>query len=193
MTSNPVFLVVIGGLLVNNFVLSQFLGICPFLGLSKKLGSAAGMSLAVLFVMLLATAATHPVYYYLLLPYDLAYLRTIVFILIIAALVQLVEMVLRKFVPPLYKALGIYLPLITTNCAVLGVTINNIDDGYTYGKAVWNAVCVGIGFTLALVIFSGVRSRINAADVPETFKGIPATLVAAAIVSMSFQAFSGMF
>ena len=185
MTSNPVFLVVIGGLLVNNFVLSQFLGICPFLGVSKKLGSAAGMSLAVLFVMLLATAATHPVYYYLLLPYDLAYLQTIVFILIIAALVQLVEMVLRKFVPPLYKALGIYLPLITTNCAVLGVTILNIDSSYSFGMSMINSLGAGLGFLLAMVLFAGVRERLEQADIPPTLKGLPITLIAASLVSVS--------
>ncbi len=181
----------LAAMLTDNYVLSRSIGICPFLGVSGKLSSSLGMGAAVIFVMGCAAAVTYPIYQ-LLVTLDIAYLQTVAFILIIALFVQLVEIAMKKLLPPLYKALGVYLPLITTNCAVLGVTINNIDDGYTYGKAVWNAVCVGIGFTLALVIFSGVRSRINAADVPETFKGIPATLVAAAIVSMSFQAFSGM-
>lgn len=140
MNNASLFAILIGGLLVNNFVLSQFLGICPFLGVSKKLNSAVGMSLAVIFVMLMATAATWPIYRLLLEPNDLAYLQTIVFILIIAALVQLVEIVLKRFVPPLHKALGIYLPLITTNCAVLGVTILNIDSGYTFVQSLVNAL-----------------------------------------------------
>jgi electron transport complex protein RnfA len=146
---------------------------------------------AVVFVMGCAAAVTFSIYQ-LLVALHLEYLKTVAFILIIALFVQLVEIAMKKLLPPLYRALGVYLPLITTNCAVLGVTINNIDDGYGFWRAVWNAVCVGIGFTLALVIFSGVRSRIEAADVPETFRGIPATLVAAAIVSMGFTAFSGM-
>ncbi len=190
---NNLLAIVIGGLLVNNFVLSQFLGICPFLGVSKKLNSAVGMSVAVIFVMVMATAATWPIYYYLLVPNDLAYLQTIVFILIIAALVQLVEIVLRRFVPPLYQALGIYLPLITTNCAVLGVTILNIDSGYTFVESVVNAAGAGLGFLLAMVMFAGVRERLESAEVPETLKGLPITLVAASIVSVSFLGFQGLF
>ena len=187
------FQIVISGLLVNNFVLSQFLGICPFLGVSKKIGSAAGMSFAVIFVMVMATAATWPIYTYLLIPNDLTYLQTIVFILIIAALVQLVEIVLRRYVPPLYQSLGIYLPLITTNCAVLGVTILNIDSGYTFGESLLNAFGAGLGFLLAMVLFAGVRERLESAEIPETLKGLPITLVAASIVSVSFLGFQGLF
>lgn len=181
----------LAAVLTDNYVLSRSIGICPFLGVSKKLSSSLGMGAAVIFVMGCAAAVTFPIYT-LLASLHLEYLKTAAFILIIALFVQLVEIAMKKLLPPLYRALGVYLPLITTNCAVLGVTINNIDDGYSYGLAVWNAVCVGIGFTAALVLFSGVRSKIETADVPEAFKGIPATLVAAAIVSMSFSAFSGM-
>lgn len=181
----------LAAILTDNYVLSRSIGICPFLGVSKKLSSSLGMGAAVIFVMGCAAAVTWPIYQ-LLVILDLAYLETVAFILIIALFVQLVEIVMKKVLPPLYNALGVYLPLITTNCAVLGVTINNINDGYSYGMAVWNAVCVGIGFTVALIIFSGVRSRIEAADIPEAFKGIPATLVAASLVSLSFSAFSGM-
>ncbi len=183
--------VMLAAVLTDNYVLSKFMGICPFLGVSKKLSSSLGMGAAVIFVMACAAAVTYPVYQ-LLVYLDLAYLQTVAFILIIALFVQLVEIVLRKLLPPLYKALGVYLPLITTNCAVLGVTLNNIDDGYSFGLSVWNAVCVGMGFTLSLIIFAGVRSKLENADIPETFKGIPATLVAASIVSLSFSAFSGM-
>ncbi len=190
-TLQTIVSIFLASLLTDNYVLSRSLGICPFLGVSKKLDSSLGMGAAVIFVMGCAAAVTWPIYQ-LLQRLGLAYLKTVAFILIIALFVQLVEIAMKKLLPPLYRALGVYLPLITTNCAVLGVTINNIDDGYGFGLAVWNAVCVGMGFTLALVIFSGVRSRIEAADVPEMFKGVPATLVAAAIVSMSFSAFSGM-
>ena len=193
MNNTSLFAILIGGLLVNNFVLSQFLGICPFLGVSKKLNSAVGMSVAVIFVMLMATAATHPIYTYLLVPNDLAYLQTIVFILIIAALVQLVEIVLRRFLPPLYKALGIYLPLITTNCAVLGVTILNIDSDYNFVQSLVNALGAGLGFLLAMVMFAGVRERLESAEIPESLKGLPITLVAASIVSVSFLGFQGLF
>ncbi len=190
---NNLFVILIGGLLVNNYVLSQFLGICPFLGVSKKLNSAVGMSVAVIFVMLMSTAATWPIYHFLLVPNDLAYLQTIVFILIIAALVQLVEIVLRRYIPPLYQALGIYLPLITTNCAVLGVTLLNIDSDYTFIESMVNALGAGLGFLLAMVMFSGVRERLESAEVPETLKGLPITLVAASIVSVAFLGFQGLF
>ena len=183
----------IGGLLVNNYVLSQFLGICPFLGVSKKVGPAVGMSVAVIFVMMMATAATWPIQHYLLTPNDLDYLQTIVFILVIAALVQLVEMVLKRFVKSLYSALGIYLPLITTNCAVLGVTILNIDNGYTFGQSMINAFASGAGFLLAMVLFAGVRERLETAKIPESMKGLPITLVAASLVSVSFLGFQGLF
>ena len=185
--------ILLSAIFVDNFVLSNFMGICPFLGVSKKLDSAAGMGAAVTFVMVCATLCTYPIYMFVLVPMGLEYLKTIAFILIIALFVQLVEMVLKKKVPSLYSALGVFLPLITTNCAVLGVTILNIDSGYTMIQSVFNALGAGLGFTLALLIFSGVRSRVNAANVPETFKGVPATLIAASIVSVSFMGFSGMF
>ena len=193
MNNTSLFAILIGGLLVNNFVLSQFLGICPFLGVSKKLNAAVGMSLAVIFVMLMATAATWPIYNLLLVPHELGYLQTIVFILIIAALVQLVEIALKRFLPPLYKALGIYLPLITTNCAVLGVTILNIDKGYGFVQSLVNALGAGLGFLLAMVMFAGVRERLESAEIPEGLKGLPITLVAASLVSVSFLGFQGLF
>lgn len=180
-------------ILVDNYVLAKFLGICPFLGVSKKLNSAVGMSLAVIFVMLMATAATWPIYNLLLVPRDLGYLQTIVFILIIAALVQLVEIALKRFLPPLYNSLGIYLPLITTNCAVLGVTILNIDKGYDFGQSLVNALGAGLGFLLAMVMFAGVRERLESAEIPAGLKGLPITLVAASLVSMSFLGFQGLF
>ncbi|MCX4257406.1 MAG: RnfABCDGE type electron transport complex subunit A [Oscillospiraceae bacterium] len=185
--------ILLSAIFVDNFVLSKFMGICPFLGVSKKLDSAAGMGAAVTFVMVCATLCTYPIYMFVLMPMGLEYLKTIAFILIIALFVQLVEMVLKKKVPSLYSALGVFLPLITTNCAVLGVTILNIDSGYSIIQSVFNALGAGLGFTLALLIFSGVRSRVNAANIPETFTGVPATLIAASIVSVSFMGFSGMF
>ncbi len=185
--------ILLSAIFVDNFVLVKFMGICPFLGVSKKLDSAVGMGAAVTFVMACATLCTYPIYTYVLAPMGLEYMKTIAFILIIALFVQIVEMVLKKKVPGLYKALGVFLPLITTNCAVLGVTILNIDSGYDLLHSVVNAVGAGLGFTLALIIFSGVRSRVNAADVPEMFKGVPSTLIAASIVSVSFMGFSGMF
>ncbi len=193
MDKGSLLAILIGGLLVNNFVLSQFLGICPFLGVSKKLRSAVGMSLAVIFVMLMASAATWPIYTYLLVPNDLAYLQTIAFILIIAALVQLVEIALKRFIPPLYKSLGIYLPLITTNCAVLGVTILNIDRGYGFVQSLVNALGAGLGFMLAMVMFAGVRERLESADIPSGLKGLPITLISASLVSVSFLGFQGLF
>ena len=182
--------ILLSAILTQNFVLSKSLGICPFLGVSKKLDSAVGMSLAVTFVMVLATAATWPIQTYLLDQYDLGYMQTIVFILVIAALVQLVEMILKKFIPPLYESLGIYLPLITTNCAVLGVL--NIDEKYGFGQSMVNALGAGIGFLLAMVLFAGVRGRMENMDIPESFKGLPITLIAAFIVSMSFMGFGGV-
>jgi electron transport complex, RnfABCDGE type, A subunit len=184
--------ILFSAMLTDNFVLSKFMGICPFLGVSKKLDSAAGMGAAVTFVMICATICTYPIYTFLLAPFGLEYLKTIAFILIIALFVQLLEMIMKKVLPALYNSLGVYLPLITTNCAVLGVTILNIDNGYTFGQSIVDALGAGLGFTLALLIFSGVRSRVEKADVPETFKGVPATLIAASIVSVSFMSFSGM-
>lgn len=184
--------ILLAGILTENMVLAKFLGICPFLGVSKKTDTAVSMSLAVIFVMVLATAATWPIYAYVLEPGGLGYLQTIVFILIIAALVQLVEIVLKKLAPPLYKALGIYLPLITTNCAVLGITLLNFTKGYTYAQSLVNALGAGLGFMLAMILFSGVRARLEGADIPEGLKGLPITLIAAAIVSLSFLGFSGI-
>ncbi|MBE6667853.1 MAG: RnfABCDGE type electron transport complex subunit A [Ruminococcaceae bacterium] len=185
-------LILMGGVLVNNYVLQQFLGICPFLGVSKKVNQASGMGLAVIFVMLFATLATWPIYTYVLVPNNLAYLQTIVFILVIAALVQLVEIILKKFLPSLFKALGVYLPLITTNCAVLGVTLNNISDGYNFLESIVSSLGVGVGFLLAMVLFAGVRSRIENCPAPKSFKGLPVTLISASIVALAFFGFSGI-
>ena len=179
-------------ILVENYVLVKFLGICPFLGVSKKLDSAVGMSLAVTFVMVMATAATWPIYTLILDPNGLAYLQTIVFILIIAILVQLLENFLKKFIPSLYKALGVYLPLITTNCTILGVTILNLDNGYNFVESIVCAAGAGIGFLVAMVLFSGVRRRVEQAQPPKCFEGLPITLVAAAMVSLSFMGFGGI-
>jgi electron transport complex protein RnfA len=188
-----IIIILMSAVLVNNYVLQRFLGICPFLGVSKKLDQAVGMSIAVIFVMLIATAVTWPIQIYLLDKNGLGYLQTIVFILVIAALVQLLEIALKKYLPSLHKALGVYLPLITTNCAVLGVTILNIEARYTFVQALVNALGSGLGFLLAMVLFSGVRSRLEASDnIPEAFKGIPITLVAAAITSVSFFGFVGV-
>ncbi|HIX69336.1 electron transport complex protein RnfA [Enterococcus diestrammenae] len=184
--------ILVAGILTDNFVLSQFLGICPFLGVSKKLDTAVGMSVAVTFVMVLATLVTYPLYAWVLVPMGLDYLQTIVFILTIAALVQLVEVVMKKYMPPLYNALGIYLPLITTNCAVLGVTILHFTKEYSYGQSLVNALAAGLGFLLAMVLFAGVRQRLETADIPDALKGMPITLIAAAIVSMSFLGFAGL-
>lgn len=190
--------IVMAAILVNNYVLSQFLGICPFLGVSKKLDQAAGMSVAVIFVMLLATAVTFPIQFFVLNPNGLGYLQTIVFILVIAALVQLVEIILKKYIPALHASLGVYLPLITTNCAVLGVCISNIDNylatdfGPGFVQAMFNSLGSGLGFLLAMVLFSGVRSRVDKCSCPESFKGMPITLISAAIVSVSFMGFAGI-
>ena len=184
--------ILLTAILTQNFVLSKFLGICPFLGVSKKPNTAAGMSLAVIFVMALSTAVTYPINKYLLVKFDLEYLQTIVFILVIAALVQLVEIVLKKYIPSLHSSLGIYLPLITTNCAVLGVVLLNIDEGYGFGEAMVNSVGAGLGFMLAMVMFAGVRERIEGANVPKFMRGLPITLVAASLVSLSFLGFGGI-
>lgn len=178
-------------ILTNNYVLVKFLGICPFLGVSKRLDSAVGMSLAVTVVMVIATAVTWPLEQ-LLERFGLEYLQTIAFILVIATLVQLLELFLQKFIPPLYVSLGVYLPLITTNCAVLGVTILNIDEGYTYLESIVCAVGAGLGFLLAMVLFSGVRRRVEEAKPPKCFEGLPITLVSAAIVALSFTGFGGL-
>ena len=179
-------------ILTQNFVLARFLGICPFLGVSKKLNTAVGMSLAVIFVMALATAVTYPINKYLLVANNLEYLQTIVFILVIAALVQMVEIVLKKYIPSLYNALGIYLPLITTNCAVLGVVTLNVDNGYNFLQSHVCAIGGGVGFLIAMVMFAGVRSRLESCDIPKFLKGLPITLVAASLVSLSFLGFAGV-
>ena len=190
--------VFLAAILTENYVLSKFLGICPFLGVSKKLNTAVGMSAAVTFVMVLATAVTYPIYQYLLVPNSLDYLQTIVFILIIAGLVQLVEIVLKKYIPSLYQSLGVYLPLITTNCAILGVTmlvLQKVDTTtaytYTYVHALVNALGAGVGFLVAMVMFAGVRSRLETADIPKSLKGLPITLISASLVALSFLGFSG--
>lgn len=186
--------IVFSMILVNNYVLAQFLGICPFLGVSKKLDSAVGMGGAVIFVMVLATAVTWPIQQ-ILYKFEIGYLQTVVFILIIAALVQLIEMMLKKYMVGLYSALGVYLPLITTNCAVLGVCIANIDAGYGFGQSLANAFGAAVGFTLALVLFAGVRSTklVKEEGVPKSFRGVPLVLLSSAILSLSFMGFSGMF
>jgi electron transport complex protein RnfA len=183
---------VIGAILVNNFVLTRFLGICPFLGVSKKVETAVGMGMAVIFVMTLAATITWIVYKFLLLPLDLVYLQTIVFILVIASLVQLVEMVLQKQFPALYEALGIFLPLITTNCAILGVAVLNIQKELTFLLAIIFAFSAGAGFTLALVLMAGLRERIELAPVPESLKGTAIALITAGLLSLAFMGFSGL-
>lgn len=185
-------IIMFSAILVDNFVLSKFLGICPFLGVSKNVKTAMGMSTAVIIVMVIASALTWPVQKYLLDPRGLGYLQTGVFIVIIAALVQIIEAFLKKSIPALYRALGIYLPLITTNCAVLGVTILNIDKAYNFLEAVTNAFGAGLGFMLALFLFSGVRSKVDRADIPKFMKGLPITLVSAGLVSISFFGFKGL-
>jgi len=187
----PFLSILLMAILTQNFVLSKFLGICPFLGVSKKTKTATGMSLAVIFVMVLSTAVTYPINT-LLVKHELEYLQTIVFILVIAALVQLVEIVLKKYMPPLYNSLGIYLPLITTNCAVLGVVLLNITNEYNFAQSMINSVGAGIGFMLAMVIFSGVRSRLESCDIPKFLHGLPIVLIAASIVSLSFMGFTGL-
>ncbi len=189
-------------ILVNNYVLVQFLGICPFLGVSKKLDSSVGMGVAVIVVMVIATAVTFPLQIFLLDANNLGYMQTIIFILVIAVLVQLIEITLKRYIPALYNALGVYLPLITTNCCVLGVAILAVQDysadvtargfGFAYGEALICAAGAGIGFLLAMVLFCGVRQRVEEAEPPECFKGLPITLVAAAVTSLSFMGFGGV-
>jgi len=182
-----------GAILMNNFVLSNFLGICPFLGVSKKLSSAVGMGVAVIFVMALASVVTYLTNTYLLVPYNLEYLQTLTFILVIAGLVQFIEMFMKKVIPPLYKALGIYLPLITTNCAVLGVALLNVQYEYNLWQSALYGAAGGVGFMLATIIFAGIRERLDMNDVPKYFKGLPIALITAAFLSMAFTGFKGMF
>ena len=185
------FTISLNAILAENFILVKFLGICPFMGVSKKLDTSLGMGLAVIFVMALASAATWAVDEFLLVPLELAYMQTVVFILVIAALVQFVEMFLQKAVPALYQALGIYLPLITTNCAVLGVALLNIQNGYTFLESVVYGITGGAGFTLAIVLFSSIRERLEDCDCPKAFKGFPLALIAAGLLALSFMGFSG--
>ena len=187
-----IMLIVIGSVLVNNYVMSQFLGICPFLGVSKKVSTATGMGIAVTFVMAMASALTYVVNTYLLIPFELEYMQTAAFILLIAGLVQLVEMFLQKTMPALYQALGIYLPLITTNCAVLGVALLNVQNGYNFIQSVTYGAMSGVGFLLAIVIFASVRERIEFSEYPKCFEGFPIALVTAALLSMAFMGFQGM-
>ena len=183
--------ILLAGILTDNMVLSKFLGICPFLGVSKKVKTALSMSVAVTLVMVIATAVTWPIDTYVL-KEDYNYLQTVVFILVIAAIVQLIEIVLKKYIPPIYKALGIYLPLITTNCAVLGITLINVRDGLDFVSSLFNALAAGLGFMLAMILFAGVREKLETADIPEFLKGLPITLIAAALVSLSFLGFAGI-
>ena len=182
----------LAAILTNNYILSKFLGICPFLGVSKKLDTAVSMSAAVIVVMVVATAVTWPIQTLLLDPLGLGYLQTIVFILIIAALVQFIETFMKKNMPPLYQALGVYLPLITTNCAVLGVTTLNISSGYNSIESLINSFGSGVGFLVAMVLFAGVRGRLETADIPKSLQGLPITLVSASIVACSFLGFGGL-
>jgi len=186
------FLLIIGAVLVNNFVLARFLGICPFLGVSKKVETAVGMGMAVVFVMTVASVVTYFVYTYLLIPFDIDYLRTIAFILVIASLVQFVEMVIQKTSPVLYRSLGIFLPLITTNCAVLGLAILNVQKEFTFVQATVFGFSASLGFTLALVLFAGLRERVALARVPAAFKGTPIGLITAGLLSLAFMGFAGL-
>ena len=184
--------ILLSSVLVNNYVLSRFLGICPFLGVSKKLDQATGMGISVTAVMLLATAATWPIQHFILNPLNLGYMQTILFILVIASLVQMLELILKRFMPALHKSLGVYLPLITTNCAVLGVAINNITDGYGFLESIISSLGCGLGFLLAMVLFSGMRSRIEETNIPKSFRGLAVTLIAASFISLAFMGFAGI-
>jgi len=186
------FTILVGGLVVNNFIMSRFLGICPFLGVSKKVETAVGMGAAVTFVMTLASLITYLLQHFLLNPLDIAYMQTLAFIVVIAALVQLVEMMLRKSIPSLYQALGVYLPLITTNCAVLGVTILNMTSGYTLIESVLNGFAGGAGFTLAITLMAGIRERLELSDTPAWMDGFPGALITAGLMSAAFFGFSGL-
>lgn len=185
-------LIAIGAALVNNVVLSQFLGLCPFLGVSKKTDTAAGMGAAVIFVIMIASAVTYGIYYGILVAFHLEYLQTIVFILVIAALVQLVEMILKRFIKPLYQALGVYLPLITTNCAVLGVAISNIDSGYSFVESMLCSLGTSVGFLIAIVILAGIREKSENNHIPKPFRGTPMVLIASGLMAIAFSGFTGV-
>ena len=182
----------VGAILVNNFVLSRFLGVCPFLGVSKRISTALGMSGAVVFVMTLAAAMTWAIHTYMLTPFEMEYFQTVAFILAISALVQLIDIVMKRFSPSLHAALGIFLPLLTTNCAILGVVVLNVKDGFGFFKAVLFAFSAAVGFAFALVIFTGLRERIDRADPPRCFKGVALSLITAGILSLAFMGFSGL-
>ena len=184
--------ILIASSLVNNVVLSQFLGFCPFLGVSKKTNTATGMGVAVIFVITLASAVAGAIYQYILLPLDITYLQTIVFILVIAALVQFVEMFLKKFIPSLYQSLGVYLPLITTNCAVLGVALTNVQKNYGILTGIVNGFATAVGFTISIVILAGIREKMRHNDIPESFQGMPIVLVTAGLMAIAFCGFSGL-
>lgn len=189
-------MILFGAVLVDNFVLSKFMGICPFIGVSKKTSSAFGMSVAVTFVMVMATALTYPIYHYILVPasgaWDLGYLKTLTFILIIALFVQLVEILIKRFMPPLYKSLGIYLPLITTNCAVLGVALTNVQNEYNFVESVLAGFGTAVGYTIAIVLLAGIRSRIDEEALPAPLKGAPIVLICAALMAIAFMGFGGL-
>ncbi len=185
-------LILIGSALVNNVVLSQFLGLCPFLGVSKKTKTAASMGAAVIFVIMIASAVTYAVHYMVLVPLGMEYMQTIVFILVIAALVQMIEMMLKKVSPAIYSALGVYLPLITTNCAVLGVAITNIQDGSTFTESMMNSLGTSLGFLIAIVIMAGIRERLEGNDIPKAFQGMPIVLITAGLMAIAFCGFSGI-
>jgi electron transport complex protein RnfA len=187
-----IILLAISAAFVNNVVLSQFMGICPFLGVSKKTSTAAGMGGAVIFVMAIASTVTALIYKFVLVPLDLTYLNTIVFILVIAALVQFVEMFLKKAVPSLYQALGVFLPLITTNCAVLGVTLTNVQKSYNVGESIVNGIFTAVGFAVAIIILAGIREKIEKNDIPESFKGAPIVLISAGLMAIAFMGLSGL-
>jgi electron transport complex protein RnfA len=184
--------IIIAALLSENFILVKFYGICPFMGVSKKIDTAMGMGMAVTFVMALASAACWLVNEFMLIPLGLGYMQTVAFILVIASIVQVVEMFLKKAVPALYKALGVFLPLITTNCAVLGVVLVNVQEGYDFLLSVVNGAAGGLGFTLAIVIFASIRERVDKAEPPESFKGFPIALIAAGLLALAFTGFSGL-
>jgi electron transport complex protein RnfA len=191
MNLDSLLVIAVSTIFINNYVLSRFLGLCPFLGVSRSRSSAFGMGMAVIFVMTMASLVTHPIYHLVLVGYKITFLRTIVFILVIATLVQLVEMVMNKAAPALYQALGIFLPLITTNCAILGVAVLNIDESRTFIEALVQGFTAGVGFTLALLLMAGIRERLDMADVPEPLKGVPIALVCAGLMSIAFLGFAG--
>ena len=185
-------LILIGSALVNNVVLSQFLGLCPFLGVSKKTKTAASMGAAVIFVIMIASAVTYAVHYMVLVPLGMEYMQTIVFILVIAALVQMIEMMLKKVSPAIYSALGVYLPLITTNCAVLGVAITNIQNGSTFTESMMNSLGTSVGFLIAIVVMAGIRERLEGNDIPKAFQGMPIVLITAGLMAIAFCGFAGI-